>query len=168
MLAWAADSRGVSGRRAVADAPRKKVGQPPARKVGAGESRKPGARIGGHPNWPGFNFMSLLGWSVLLPTLAGAAFGIWLDERQPGQHSWTLTLLIAGFSAGCFNARYQLAREQRARRAARQMQETAERERAERELAQRESRERGEEAGEARGGNAKDERARRSDPPGEH
>ena len=40
--------------------------------------------------------MGLIGWSVVVPTLLGAALGIWLDERHPGAHSWTLALLVAG------------------------------------------------------------------------
>jgi ATP synthase protein I len=30
--------------------------------------------------------------------------GIWLDNRHPGSHSWTLTLLIIGLVIGCLNA----------------------------------------------------------------
>ena len=30
--------------------------------------------------------------------------GIWLDSHHPGNHSWTLTLLIVGLAIGCFNA----------------------------------------------------------------
>ena len=29
--------------------------------------------------------MGLVGWSVVVPTLLGAALGIWLDHRHPGQ-----------------------------------------------------------------------------------
>lgn len=125
----------------MADVRRQKAGQHSARRGSGKRLRKPGAHGGGDAVWSGLNVLSLLGWWVLLPTLAGVAFGIWLDELQPGQHSWTLTLLIAGFGAGCLNAWHRVARERRAGRAARQLEETAERERAERELAQRESRE---------------------------
>jgi len=31
--------------------------------------------------------MGLIGWSVVVPTLLGAAFGIWLDNRHPGDYS---------------------------------------------------------------------------------
>ena len=46
--------------------------------------------------WLGLGMMGLIGWSVVVPTLLGAALGIWLDNRHPGNHSWTLALLVAG------------------------------------------------------------------------
>jgi ATP synthase protein I len=54
--------------------------------------------------WFGLGMMGLIGWSVVVPTLAGAALGIWLDNRHPGKHSWTLMLLIIGLAIGCLNA----------------------------------------------------------------
>jgi ATP synthase protein I len=54
--------------------------------------------------WFGLGMMGLVGWSVAIPALAGTAFGIWLDSHHPGNHSWTLTLLIVGLAIGCFNA----------------------------------------------------------------
>ena len=54
--------------------------------------------------WFGLGMMGLVGWSVAIPALAGTAFGIWLDSHHPGNHSWTLTLLIAGLVLGCLNA----------------------------------------------------------------
>jgi ATP synthase protein I len=54
--------------------------------------------------WFGLGMMGLIGWSVVVPTLLGAALGIWLDNRHPGIHSWTLTLLIVGLAIGCLNA----------------------------------------------------------------
>ena len=54
--------------------------------------------------WLGLGMMGLIGWSVVVPTLAGAALGIWLDNRHPGKHSWTLMLLIIGLAIGCLNA----------------------------------------------------------------
>jgi ATP synthase protein I len=32
----------------------------------------------------------------------------------PGQHSWTLALLVAGLTLGCFNAWHWVAKEDRA------------------------------------------------------
>jgi len=43
-------------------------------------------------------------WSVVVPTLLGAALGIWLDNRHPGNHSWTLMLLVIGLAIGRLNA----------------------------------------------------------------
>ena len=54
--------------------------------------------------WFGLGMMGLVGWSVAIPALAGTALGIWLDSHHPGNHSWTLALLIAGLVLGCFNA----------------------------------------------------------------
>lgn len=63
--------------------------------------------------WSGLGMMGLVGWSVAMPTLLGAALGLWLDGRYPGDHSWTLALLAAGLVLGCFNAWHWLAKEGR-------------------------------------------------------
>ncbi len=54
--------------------------------------------------WTGFAFFGLIGWSVVVPTLIGAAIGLWLDQHHPGDRSWTLVLLVAGLVLGCLNA----------------------------------------------------------------
>ena len=54
--------------------------------------------------WSGLSVMGLIGWSVVVPTLMGAALGHWLDAHYPMSHSWTLTLLMMGLSLGCWNA----------------------------------------------------------------
>ena len=51
---------------------------------------------------------------MAVPTLGGAALGVWLDNRHAGQHSWTLALLVAGLVLGCFNARHWVRKEERA------------------------------------------------------
>jgi len=68
-----------------------------------------------HPRsvWTGFAFFGLIGWSVVVPTLVGAALGLWLDRHYPGSRSWTLELLVAGLVLGCFNAWRWIDREQR-------------------------------------------------------
>lgn len=63
--------------------------------------------------WAGLGLMGLVGWSVALPTLLGAALGWWLDARYPGGRSWTLALLVAGLLLGCVNAWHWLAKEAR-------------------------------------------------------
>jgi ATP synthase protein I len=76
-----------------------------SREVGAKAARKLKARRNSAQDvWFGLGMMGLIGWSVVVPTLLGAALGIWLDHRHPGNHSWTLTLLIAGLAIGCLNA----------------------------------------------------------------
>ena len=63
--------------------------------------------------WSGLGMMGLVGWSVAVPTLLGAALGIWLDKNYPGSHSWTLMLLAIGLGLGCFNAWHWVAKEDR-------------------------------------------------------
>jgi ATP synthase protein I len=63
--------------------------------------------------WLGLGMMGLIGWSVVVPTLVGAALGIWLDNRHPGNHSWTLALLVAGLVVGCVNAWHWVDKEDR-------------------------------------------------------
>ena len=64
--------------------------------------------------WFGLGMMGLIGWSVVAPTLGGAALGLWLDQRHPGAHSWTLALLVAGLAIGCLNAWHWVANEDKA------------------------------------------------------
>jgi len=63
--------------------------------------------------WSGLGMMGLVGWSVAVPTLLGAALGFWLDKHYPGGHSYTLMLLAIGVALGCFNAWHWVAKENR-------------------------------------------------------
>jgi len=63
--------------------------------------------------WSGLGMMGLVGWSVAVPTLLGAALGFWLDKHYPGGRSWTLMLLAIGLGLGCFNAWHWVAKEGR-------------------------------------------------------
>jgi len=63
--------------------------------------------------WSGLGMMGLIGWSVAIPTLLGAALGLWLDKRYPGEHSWALALLAIGLGLGCFNAWRWIVKEDR-------------------------------------------------------
>jgi len=83
------------------------VGARAARKLKA--RRNPAAGI-----WFGLGMMGLVGWSVAIPTLLGAALGLWLDKQYPGGRSWTLALLVAGLAMGCFNAWHWVAKEDKA------------------------------------------------------
>lgn len=88
-----------------------------AGQVGAKASRKLKARRSGTPGvWFGLGMMGLIGWSVVVPTLLGAALGLWLDQRHPGGRSWTLALLMGGLVLGCLNAWHWVDREDRAMR----------------------------------------------------
>ena len=88
-----------------------------SREVAAKEARKLKALRTSTPGvWSGLGMMGLIGWSVVVPTLLGAAIGIWLDNHQPGRQSWTLMLLIVGLILGCFNAWQWVAREEKSMR----------------------------------------------------
>ena len=85
------------------------------REVGAKAARKIKARRHSAQGvWFGLGMMGLIGWSVVVPTLLGAALGLWLDDHHPGKHGWTLALLIAGLSLGCLNAWYWVLKESKA------------------------------------------------------
>ena len=70
--------------------------------VGAKAARKLKARRNSAQGvWFGLGMMGLIGWSVAIPTLLGAALGIWLDRALSGQ-----ACLDAGAAGG--RARHRL------------------------------------------------------------
>jgi ATP synthase protein I len=76
-----------------------------SRQVGAQAARKLKARRGANRSiWFGLGMSGLIGWSVTVPTLIGAALGIWVDKHYASQLSWTLMLLVLGLIIGCLNA----------------------------------------------------------------
>jgi ATP synthase protein I len=86
-----------------------------AAQVGSRAALKLKARRNPAPGvWFGLGMMGLIGWSVVVPTLAGAALGLWLDKHHAGNRSWTLALLVAGLAIGCFNAWHWVANEDKA------------------------------------------------------
>jgi ATP synthase protein I len=86
-----------------------------ADQVGTKAARKLKARRDGAPGvWFGLGTMGLVGWSVVVPTLLGAALGLWIDRHYAPTHSWTLALLVAGLTLGCLNAWRWVAHEDRA------------------------------------------------------
>jgi ATP synthase protein I len=87
-----------------------------ATKVGAKATRKLNARRNTQGVWFGLGMMGLIGWSVVVPTLLGAALGRWLDANHPGKHAWTLALLVGGLALGCLNAWHWVAKEDKAMR----------------------------------------------------
>jgi ATP synthase protein I len=106
---------------AVAPSARAGVGPALAEQVGAKAARKLRVRRDPAPGvWFGLGMMGVIGWSVAVPTLLGAALGIWLDDHYAGRHSWTLALLIGGLTLGCANAWHWVAKEERALRRAAQ------------------------------------------------
>src|SRR5665647_3912284 len=80
-----------------------------ARRLKAQRNATPGV-------WFGLGLMGVIGWSVVVPTLLGAALGLWLDRRYPGGRTWTLALLMAGLTLGCLNAWHWVSKEDQAMR----------------------------------------------------
>jgi len=96
---------------------RKHAGDPKAlaREIGNKATRKLKARRNATPGvWYGLGMMGLIGWSIAIPTLLGAAIGVWLDKQQWSERSWTLALLVTGLTIGCFNAWLWVSKEQNA------------------------------------------------------
>ena len=48
--------------------------------------------------------VGVLGWTIVLPTLAGIFAGRWLDSSLATGVFWTLGLLVAGLALGCMLA----------------------------------------------------------------
>jgi len=83
-----------------------------SRKIGAKALRKiKSKRKGEQSVWFGLGMMGLIGWSVTVPTLLGAALGFWIDKHFPGSYSWTLALLLLGLIVGCVNAWHWVSKE---------------------------------------------------------
>ncbi len=61
----------------------------------------------------GFKMFGIVGWSVVIPTLAGTALGMWLDEKYPGPRSYTLMLLVAGLFLGSAGAWFWVEKQHR-------------------------------------------------------
>jgi ATP synthase protein I len=78
---------------------------PFSRKIRAQAARMRKARRGANRSvWFGLGMSGMVGWSVTVPTLIGAAVGIWVDKDYPSRFSWTLMLLFLGLIIGCANA----------------------------------------------------------------
>ncbi len=82
----------------------RQVGSQAARKLKAQRKATKGV-------WFGLGMSGLIGWSVTVPTLLGAALGLWVDKHYPSRFSWTLMLLFMGLIIGCLNAWYWVASE---------------------------------------------------------
>lgn len=63
--------------------------------------------------WAGLGMFGMIGWSIAIPTLLGAALGIWLDRKHVESFSWTLSGLMVGLIAGCAIAWFWVAKEDR-------------------------------------------------------
>jgi ATP synthase protein I len=85
------------------------VGAKAERKLKA--QRKPDQGV-----WFGLGMMGLIGWSVVVPTLLGAALGLWVDKNYPSKYAWTLMLLVGGLGIGCWTAWHWVAKEDKTMR----------------------------------------------------
>ena len=82
------------------------------RQVESRQARAQRARSQKDDIWSSLAILGLVGWSVAVPTLVGAAVGAWVDHRWPSRFSWTLMLLVSGLVLGCANAWVRIRRDQ--------------------------------------------------------
>ncbi len=61
--------------------------------------------------WSGLGMFGMVGWSVVVPTVLGAALGVWLDKTYHESFSWTLTCLLIGLCTGSLIAWYWVSKE---------------------------------------------------------
>ncbi len=54
--------------------------------------------------WQGLAALGAVGWMVVLPAIAGAFAGRWLDQHFASGAFWTLSLLLLGVAVGCATA----------------------------------------------------------------
>jgi len=71
-----------------------------------------GRREKGQSFWGYVGLIGTVGWSVAVPMLLGVILGVWLDRKAGGGSTWTLILLLAGVSVGCWNAWRTITKEQ--------------------------------------------------------
>ena len=89
------------------DRPEEESANPVVEKLSKRIERKRESRERGEQSvWFGLGMFGLVGWSVALPAIIGLLLGLWIDNTFESGRSWTLVLLIAGITLGCFNAWY--------------------------------------------------------------
>jgi ATP synthase protein I len=79
-----------------------------------GEVRRQAARAGQRRElsfWQGLSLVGGVGWMVVLPAVAGALLGRFLDTHWGTGIFWTLSLLVLGLALGCVSAWRHIARE---------------------------------------------------------
>ncbi len=52
----------------------------------------------------GFSVFGIVGWSIAVPTVAGAFLGHWLNQVAPQEFTWTIALILGGVAIGGFIA----------------------------------------------------------------
>lgn len=68
--------------------------------VGDKEERKLQAQKKNKSVWAGLGLFGMVGWSITVPAIGGAALGVWLDRNYKQTFSWTLSLLVVGLMLG--------------------------------------------------------------------
>ncbi len=53
--------------------------------------------------WKYVSRVSIIGWLFVIPVVAGAYLGRYLDARYASNTSWTITLIIIGVAIGIYN-----------------------------------------------------------------
>lgn len=81
-----------------------RIGEKERRRIKAEQGKRVGA-------WYGLGLVGYVGWSVVIPTLAGIFAGVWIDLRWPGPRSWTLMLMVLGLLLGCLWAGFWVNRQ---------------------------------------------------------
>ena len=98
------------------DSPEKRppAGEEFSRQVSRKEARKLKVRgREGRGVWFGLGMFGLIGWSLVLPAVAGVFLGAWIDRRWPSRYSWTLMFLLAGVVVGALNAWHWVVQERK-------------------------------------------------------
>ena len=60
--------------------------------------------------WHYASVIGVGGWLFVIPVVAGAYLGKYLDRSMGGHISWTLTFIMLGISAGIYNVWFFLMR----------------------------------------------------------
>lgn len=81
--------------------------------VGDKEERKLRAQRDKKSVWSGLGLFGMIGWSIAVPAISGAALGVWLDKNYKQDFSWTLSLLVVGLLLGCLIAWNWIQKEDR-------------------------------------------------------
>lgn len=84
-----------------------------SRQIKEKEIRKLKAQNKDRSVWSGLGMFGIVGWSIVVPVMLGAALGTWLDKGYPQPFSWTLTFLLIGLIVGCLIAWHWIDNETR-------------------------------------------------------
>ena len=60
--------------------------------------------------WHYAEILGVGGWLFVIPVVAGAYLGRYIEERTKGDISWTITFIIIGIAVGVYNVWYFLIR----------------------------------------------------------